>query len=107
DVTAPSWIYTLSLHDALPIYADEFKLPGTYPGQALVAASTHDLPTLAGWWQGRDIALRDDLGLFPGTTTRDQQLDARKNDRARLLRALQRESVLPDGVSLDPDSIPA
>ncbi len=37
----------------------------TYPAQALVAASTHDLPTLAGWWEGRDIALRDELGLFP------------------------------------------
>jgi (1->4)-alpha-D-glucan 1-alpha-D-glucosylmutase len=87
--------------------ADEFKLPGTYPAQTLVAASTHDLPTLAGWWQGRDIALRDELGLFPGTATRDEQLDARKKDRARLLRALQSESLLPDGVSFDADSIPA
>ena len=87
--------------------ADEFKLPGTYPAQALVAASTHDLPTLAGWWHGRDIALRDELGLLPGTATRDQQLDARKKDRARLLRALQRESLLPDGVSLDADAMPA
>jgi len=87
--------------------ADEFKLPQTYPAQALVAASTHDLPTLAGWWHGRDIALRDELGLFPGAATRDQQLDARKKDRTRLLHALHRESLLPDGVSLDADAIPA
>jgi (1->4)-alpha-D-glucan 1-alpha-D-glucosylmutase len=32
-----------------------FKLPHEYPVQALVSASTHDLPTLAGFWQGADI----------------------------------------------------
>mgnify|MGYP003694122175 CR=1 FL=1 len=58
--------------------AGDFKPPSSYPAQALVAASTHDLPTLAGWWRGRDIALRDELGLFPSKTTRSEQLDARK-----------------------------
>ena len=86
--------------------ADEFKLPSTYPAQALVAASTHDLPTLAGWWHGRDIALRDELGLFPSTAARDQQLDARKKDRAGLLLALRRESLLPADVSLDAGPTP-
>ncbi|HWZ70594.1 MAG TPA: malto-oligosyltrehalose synthase [Casimicrobiaceae bacterium] len=86
--------------------ADEFKLPSTYPAQALVAASTHDLPTLAGWWYGRDIALRDELGLFPSTAARDQQLDARKKDRAELLLALRRESLLPSDVSPDAGSTP-
>jgi (1->4)-alpha-D-glucan 1-alpha-D-glucosylmutase len=87
--------------------AGEFKSPSSYPAQALVAASTHDLPTLAGWWQGRDIALRDELGLFPSKTTRSEQLDARKKDCARLLRALQREDLLPDKVPLDTDATPA
>jgi (1->4)-alpha-D-glucan 1-alpha-D-glucosylmutase len=87
--------------------AGDFKAPSSYPAQALVAASTHDLPTLAGWWQGRDIALRDELGLFPSKTTRSEQLDARKKDRARLLRALQREDLLPDKVPLDTDATPA
>ncbi|HEY8622677.1 MAG TPA: 4-alpha-glucanotransferase, partial [Casimicrobiaceae bacterium] len=86
--------------------ADEFKLPSTYPAQALVAASTHDLPTLAGWWEGRDIALRDELGLFPSEAVRDQQQDARKKDRSGLLLALQRESLLPDDVSLDAETTP-
>ena len=85
----------------------EFKSPSTYPAQALVAASTHDLPTLAGWWEGRDIALRDDLGLFPSKAARGQQLDARKKDRAGLLLALQRENLLPNNVPLDTDATPA
>ena len=30
----------------------------TIPRQALRRRATHDLPTLAGWWEGRDLALR-------------------------------------------------
>ena len=43
----------------------EFAPPSSYPAQAIVAASTHDLPTLTGWWEGRDLAVRAELGLFP------------------------------------------
>ena len=87
--------------------AHEFKPPAAYPAQALVAASTHDLPTLAGWWEGRDIALRDELGLFPSAVTAAQQREARKDDRSALLRALRGEHLLPEGVPTDPDDVPA
>ena len=43
----------------------EFKDPGEYPEWALAAVSTHDLPTLAGFWSSGDIRLRRDLGLLP------------------------------------------
>ena len=35
--------------------AGEFKPPSDFPREALVAVSTHDLPTLAGWWEGEDL----------------------------------------------------
>ncbi len=41
----------------------DFKPPDAYPAEALVTASTHDLPTLAGWWDGSDIDLRAAQGL--------------------------------------------
>jgi 4-alpha-glucanotransferase len=44
--------------------AGNFKNPGDYPEQALAAVSTHDLPTLAGYWAMKDIQLRQDLGIF-------------------------------------------
>ncbi|TAK46440.1 MAG: malto-oligosyltrehalose synthase [Betaproteobacteria bacterium] len=75
----------------------EFSSPAAYPRQALVAASTHDLPTLAGWWAGSDLALRESLGLYPTERLRDQQRAARAEDRPRLMRALGREHLLPAG----------
>ncbi len=87
--------------------AGDFKPPAEYPKQAIVTASTHDLPTLAGWWEARDIVLRAELGLFPEEETRAEQSALRAQDRTRLLRALEREGLLPDGVTTDPASAPA
>lgn len=38
--------------------------PRTYPARAAACASTHDLPTLAGWWAERDIEEKRALGLL-------------------------------------------
>ena len=38
--------------------ADGFRTPQEYPREALVSVSTHDLPTLAGFWENRDIEVR-------------------------------------------------
>ncbi len=84
----------------------ELKAPAQYPEQALVAVTTHDLPTLAGFWQGQELLERTELELFPSEEARDQQLLARIQDRARLLLALERERLLPAGVTVDPASSP-
>lgn len=42
-----------------------FKRPDEYPAGALVTASTHDLPTVAGFHAGRDIDWRQQLGHYP------------------------------------------
>ncbi|MBI5616647.1 MAG: malto-oligosyltrehalose synthase [Gammaproteobacteria bacterium] len=84
----------------------DFRAPGDYPAQALVAASTHDLPTLAGFWEGADLALRAELALFPSDETRQRQIVARADARARLLLLLERQGLLPDGVTADPQSLP-
>ena len=40
-----------------------FHLPGDYPAQALASTTTHDLPTLAGFAEGRDLDARKAAGL--------------------------------------------
>ncbi len=84
----------------------DFKPPAEYPADALVTAATHDLPTLAGYWEGRDLALRQALNLFPTEAAHQAQVLARAHDRARLLLALEREGLLPEGASVDPQSLP-
>jgi (1->4)-alpha-D-glucan 1-alpha-D-glucosylmutase len=78
-----------------------FRPPEEYPAQALVAVSTHDLPTLTGFWSGVDLDLRTALNLYPSAELRSAQIESRKQDRTRLLSALQREGILPEGLAAD------
>ena len=83
-----------------------FTAPEKYPAQALAAVSTHDLPPLRGYWLGRDLELRARLGLYPDEALRERQLVDRAQSRARLLVALEREGLLPTGLTADPVSAP-
>jgi (1->4)-alpha-D-glucan 1-alpha-D-glucosylmutase len=84
----------------------QFRLPADMPHQALVAASTHDLPTLAGFWRGVDLDVRTQLMLFPSDELRQRLITERGWDRGRLLWALEREGLLPEGVGKDPAALP-
>jgi len=88
-------------------HAGDFKRPQDYPALALATVSTHDLPTLAGFWQGHDITLRHEFGLFGAEEVRVAQVVGRAQDRSRLLLALEREGLLPEGATVDPQSVPA
>jgi len=84
----------------------QFRLPADMPRQALVCAGTHDLPTLAGFWRGVDLEVRTRLMLFPSDELRQRLTAERDWDRGRLLWALEREGLLPDGVSTAPAALP-
>jgi (1->4)-alpha-D-glucan 1-alpha-D-glucosylmutase len=84
----------------------QFRLPADIPPQALVAAGTHDLPTLAGFWCGIDLDVRTALRLFPSEELRQRLIAEREWDRGRLLWALEREHLLPSGISKDPAAMP-
>ncbi|WBY02154.1 malto-oligosyltrehalose synthase [Ramlibacter tataouinensis] len=86
--------------------AGGFRPPAEWPPQALAVASTHDLPTLRGFWLGDDLELQAQLGLFPDDARRELAVLDRAQDRARLLLALERERLLPPGASAQPASVP-
>ena len=71
------------------------KQPNAYPEQALVAATTHDLPTLKGFWMGRDITIKEKAGLYPRKEDIDQDWRMRAEDRRRLWEALRLEGLSP------------
>lgn len=74
-----------------------FKAPADYPRDAVVAISTHDLPTLAGWWSAHDLRTRFELGMFPGPELFEQQVLERAQEKVRLLQTVQRHAALPPG----------
>lgn len=74
---------------------DGFKPAEHYSRQALVAVSTHDLPTLRGFWLGDDLADQEKLGLFPSAAVRERMTLQRAQDRVRLPLALEKAGLLP------------
>jgi 4-alpha-glucanotransferase len=86
-------------------YGDgSWKEPRAYPERALAVVTTHDLPTLSGFWSAEDIQTRFKLGFYGSDVERDQALRERERDRGRLLGALRAEGLLPAGMSDDPTS---
>ncbi|MEJ6023052.1 malto-oligosyltrehalose synthase [Ramlibacter sp. PS4R-6] len=83
-----------------------FKPPAEWHAQALAVVSTHDLPTLRGFWLGEDMGVLAQLNLYPNDAAREQHVVDRAQDRARLLLALEREQLLPSGVTVQPTSLP-
>jgi 4-alpha-glucanotransferase len=81
---------------------DEFVAPADYVRHALAAVTTHDLPTLAGWWSGHDIDLWARLGFYADKATAERLRAGRELDRQRLLRALRREQLWEG----DSDAVP-
>ncbi|MDE2605544.1 MAG: malto-oligosyltrehalose synthase [Burkholderiales bacterium] len=83
-----------------------FRAPAHWQREALAVVSTHDLPTLRGFWRGEDLELASRLGVHPDAAAHEAQVLARAQDRARLLLALQREGLLPGGATVQPTSLP-
>jgi 4-alpha-glucanotransferase len=76
-----------------------FLSPEKYPEMALCAVTTHDLPTLSGYWTGRDIEVRRETGKHPDNEQCLQQ--TRERDKSLILAALKSEGVLPDEYPFD------
>ena len=72
-----------------------FLRPDEYPRRAIATVTTHDLPTLSGYWSASDIALRQRLALYPSEESRAQVERERERDRAALLAALAAAGLEP------------
>jgi 4-alpha-glucanotransferase len=78
-----------------------FKAASAYPSLSLATANTHDMPTLGGWWEGRDITLRNDAGQLgtKGKGEKDRDVikarTEREREKAALVRRLASDGALP------------
>jgi 4-alpha-glucanotransferase len=69
-------------------HEQQFQSPATWRDDALAKTTTHDLPTVAGWWSGTDIPERAQLGVAS-----DDEAADRTRDRKALWSALVNEGV--------------
>jgi 4-alpha-glucanotransferase len=84
-----------------------FKCPTEYPRRAIATVTTHDLPTLKGYWSANDIELRQQLALYPNDEIRAVVSNERVSDRGALLAALADEGLTPVGCDGSADSYSA
>ena len=83
-----------------------WRAPHAYRREAIVCASTHDLPTLRGWWVCNDIDWRVKCDRATETEAVMQRED-RQQDRKRLLDALMGAQALkPDPSYADAKEMP-
>ncbi len=73
---------------------ERFRAPRNYPRAAAATFSSHDLPTLRGFWLGTDLGWRRALDLYPDPAAAKHDAAQRRQDRRRLLDALCAEGLL-------------
>lgn len=65
-----------------------FIEPNEFASYTAATVSTHDIPTLVGYWEARDIDTRRELNLLPNEAVCQQQYAERDQDRQRILAQL-------------------
>jgi 4-alpha-glucanotransferase len=72
----------------------QLRKPSEWRRLAAACVSTHDLATLAGWWNGADIAEKRALGLLDDPNAEQQRVA----EKAALITLLQSEGLLTGDV---------
>ncbi len=86
-------------------FQGDWLAPEHYPSLSMVAASSNKLTTLNGYWLGKDIDLLSATGAAAASAWREKSIISRATDRARLLVALHRQGLLPEGYDVDPSTV--
>lgn len=79
-----------------------FIPPEGYPDMALCAVTTHDLPTVYGYWVGQDLKIRKQLDMYPDDNLWRKQVNERNRDKKLILSALKSLGIIPNDYPLEP-----
>lgn len=79
-----------------------FQPPRSWPASSVALTTTHDLPTVAGWWTGTDIGWRARLQLLGEGETEAGMHEQRARDRGALWHALHQAGCVPHDAPHDP-----
>jgi 4-alpha-glucanotransferase len=70
-----------------------FRPPSNWSVEAAAMTSTHDLPTVAGWWRGTDIETRHGLAQTSEPDVKSEEQKRRAKDRGLVWDALRSAGV--------------
>lgn len=74
---------------------NSFRAPQSYTVQAMATITTHDLPTLRGYWQADDLHLGRELGLYPDLEVLRKLHQDREAAKQGLLDGLHQYGCIP------------
>ena len=83
--------------------SQRFVASDAWDSSAVATTSTHDLPTVAGWWMGADIAARAACGRLGAGESREEAEAARNADRLALWQRFETEGAA-NGQAPPPDA---
>lgn len=72
-----------------------FRAPEDFTAQAMAVASTHDMPTVRGYWECGDLALGRSLGLYPDAAILAGLYQDRARAKQSLLESLHQYGCVP------------
>ncbi|MEN2986181.1 MAG: 4-alpha-glucanotransferase [Thermodesulfovibrionaceae bacterium] len=72
---------------------ENMKSYRAYPKNALCSITTHDLPTLKGFWIGKDIELRKRFSIFDENQT-EKAFKERQRQKENIIKVLKEENLI-------------
>ncbi|AWB67693.1 4-alpha-glucanotransferase [Saccharobesus litoralis] len=75
-----------------------FFSPSHYPVQAMATLTTHDMPTLRGYWHCDDLNLGKEVGVYPDEDVRQSLFASRHRDKQAILDTLHGHGSIPHSV---------
>jgi len=76
-----------------------FFSPTHYPVQSMSTLTTHDMPTLEGYWHCYDLELGKELGLYPTDDILAELYQDRHDNKQSILDTLHGHHSIPDDIS--------
>ncbi len=82
-----------------------FYSPSHYPVQSMSTLTTHDMPTLIGYWHCLDLELGKQLGLYPTQEILSTLYTSRHDNKQEILNSLHGHASIPDWIDRSVDHL--
>ncbi|MEP4889207.1 MAG: 4-alpha-glucanotransferase [Aliiglaciecola sp.] len=82
-----------------------FYSPSDYPIQSMSTLTTHDMPTLSGYWHCHDLELGKELGLYPTDEILSGLYASRHDNKQRILDSLHGHHSIPEWMDRKVDQL--